>query len=120
MKTIEIYCNYGVLGSEKLKIYTYGCEHAAATCSEKMTVYIPDGWETYENYLGQTMVTSPWGWDYAINEVLNHQNGEPVFLAKDKNQMPHTYYLRTKEQLEAKKAREERRARKQAEKNQNK
>lgn len=51
---------------------------------------------------------------------LNHQNGEPVFLAKDKNQMPHTYYLRTQEQLDAKKAREERRARKQAEKNQNK
>lgn len=120
MKSIEIYCNYGVLGSEKLKIYTYGCPHAHAVCSDKMQVYIPDSWEVWENYLGQTMITAPWGWDYAINEVLNHQNGEPIFLAKDKNQMPHTYYLRTQEQLAAKKAKEERRARKQVEKNQNK
>ena len=108
MKSIKIYRNYGVLGSEKMKIYTYGGEHTAAECSESLEVFIPDGWHVWENYLGQTMVTSPWGWDYGINDVLNTQNGEPVFLAIDNDQKPRTYYLRTAEQIEEKKAREER------------
>ena len=85
MKTIEIYCNYGVLAEEKRNVYTFGAEHPHATCSDKMTVVVPDGWELYQNQMGRTMVTAPWGWDYDINEVLTDINGRAAFRALDKN-----------------------------------
>lgn len=84
MKTIEIYCNYGVLAAEKRNVYTYGAEHPHATCSDKMTVAVPEGWQVYQNQMGQTMVTAPWGWDYEINEVLKG-NEYPYFRAYDKD-----------------------------------
>lgn len=84
MNTIDIYCNYGVLAAEKRNVYTFGAPHYTATCSDKMTVAIPNGWKIYRNQAGQTLVTSPWGWDYEINEVL--QGDEyPYFRAYDKN-----------------------------------
>lgn len=92
MNTIEIYCNYGVLAAEKRNVYTFGAEHPHATCSDKMTVVVPDGWELYQNQMGQTMVTAPWGWDYDINDVL--QGDEyPHFRAYDKNMVLHVYRL---------------------------
>lgn len=84
MKTIEIYCNYGVLGAEKRNVYTFGAPHYTATCADKMTVVIPNGWKLYRNQAGQTLVTAPWGWDYEINEVLQG-NEHPYFRAYDKN-----------------------------------
>ena len=84
MKTIEIYCNYGVLAAEKRNVYTFGAAHPHATCSDKMTVVIPEGWEVFQNQMGQTMVTAPWGWDYEINEVLQG-NEYPCFRAYDKD-----------------------------------
>ena len=83
MKTIEIYCNYGVLAAEKRNVYTFGAEHPHATCSDRMTVVVPEGWEVYKNQMGQTRATSPWGWDYEINEVLQG-NEYPCFRAYDK------------------------------------
>ena len=93
MKTIEIYCNYGVLAAEKRNVYTFGAEHPHATCSDKMTVAVPDGWEVFQNQMGQTMVTAPWGWNYEINEVLQG-NEKPCFYALDKNMNGHRAYLK--------------------------
>lgn len=84
MRTIEIYKNYGVLGSEKISVYSFGGEHPHATCSDKMTVAVPDGWEIFQSQAGQIMVTAPWGWDYEINEVLQGDK-KPCFCAMDKN-----------------------------------
>lgn len=92
MKTIEIYKNYGVLAAEKRNVYTFGAPHATATCSDKITVVVPEGWTIYQNQSGQTMVTAPWGWDYEINEVL-HGNEKPCFYALDKNMKGHRVYL---------------------------
>lgn len=92
MKTIEIYCNYGVLAAEKRNVYTFGAPHAAATCWDKMAVVVPEGWEVYQNQMGQTMVTAPWGWDYEINEVLQG-NKKPCFYALDKDMQGHREYL---------------------------
>lgn len=103
MKTIDIYCNYGVLGAEKRNVYTYGAPHFRGVCSDQMTVIIPDGWELYETISGSTGVTAPWGWDYELNEVLSDLNGHPVFKAMDKNGRPKTAYLYTEEELEEKK-----------------
>ena len=100
MKTIEIYANYGVLAAEKRTVYTFDGAHTSATCSEKMTVVVPDGWEIYQNQMGQTMVTAPWGWDYDINEVLTDINGRAAFRALDKNMSYKTAYLFTPEELE--------------------
>lgn len=102
MHTIEIYKNYGVLAAEKRNIYTFGAEHPDATCSDKMTVVVPDGWELYQNEMGRTMVTAPWGWDYDINEVLTDINGRAAFRALDKNMSYKTAFLFTPEELEAK------------------
>ena len=112
MKTIEIYCNYGVLGSEKRKVYTFGGEHPHATCSDEVTVIVPNGWGIYENQYGETMVSSPWGWNYTVNEVLIDRKGHPAFQALDKDGNPHFEYLYTQEELlekeEKKKAKEKR------------
>lgn len=93
MKTIKIYENYGVLGAEKRSVYTYGGQHARATCSDEMTVEIPDGWEAWENAMGETIVTAPCGWNYEINEVLAG-NERPEFMAMDKEMKMHHYKLR--------------------------
>lgn len=93
MKTIEIYCNYGVLAAEKRNIYTFGAEHPHATCSDKMTVVVPDEWELCQNQSGQTMVTAPWGWNYDINEVLSGA-AHPYFRAYDKNMQTRLFKLK--------------------------
>lgn len=93
MRTIEIYCNYGVLSKEKINVYTFGAQHPHATCSDKMIVAVPEGWDVYENQMGQTMVTAPWGWDYEINEVLQGSK-EPCFYAMDKDMKKHKVYLK--------------------------
>lgn len=82
-KEMEIFVNYGVLGAEKRHIYTYGAEHPYAKCSEKIRVKIPQGWKFYTNYIGKEMVSSPWGWNYEINEVLGGDK-YPCFRAFDK------------------------------------
>lgn len=92
METVEIYANYGVLAAEKRTVYTYGAEHPHATCSDKMTVKIPEGWELYQNQMGATMVTAPWGWSYEINEVLQGDKN-PCFYAIDKNMKSHRAWL---------------------------
>lgn len=112
MKTIEIYCNYGVLAAEKRNVYTFGGEHPHATCSDKMTVVVPDGWEIYQNQAEQTMITAPWGWDYDINEVLTDINGRAAFRALDKNMSYKTAFLFTPEELEERAEKERKKAEK--------
>lgn len=90
---IKIYCNYGVLAAEKRNVYTYGAPHGAATCWDEMTVEIPEGWETFENSMGDLMVTAPWGWNYEINEVLSG-NKNPCFYALDDSMNGHRQYLK--------------------------
>lgn len=92
MQTIEIYKNYGVLGSEKISVYSFGGEHPHATCSDKITVAVPDRWEIFQSQAGQMMVTAPWGWDYEINEVLQGDQ-KPCFCAMDKNMDECRVYL---------------------------
>lgn len=93
MKTIEIYCNYGVLAAEKRNIYTFGAEHPHATCSDKMIVVVPDGWELYEAVSGDLAVTAPWGWNYEINDVLAGDE-YPHFIAVDKDGKERRFMLK--------------------------
>lgn len=69
-ESIEIYKNYGCLAHEKMIVYTYGSPEETAKCYDKITVKIPDGWETFENYMGETILTAPLGKNYTIHEVL--------------------------------------------------
>lgn len=57
-----------------------------------MIVVVSEGWELYQNQMGQTMVTAPWGWDYDINEVLQGKE-KPCFYALDKDMKGHRAYL---------------------------
>lgn len=95
-KTIEIYRNYGCLAAEKRIKYTFGAPSSTATCSDRMTVEIPDGWELAENYMGQSIVEAPWGWTYMINEVLAG-NEYPCFISMDKDMKEHRYMLKVVE-----------------------
>lgn len=93
MQILKIYCNYGCLSAEKRNVYTYGVPGTTATCWDEMEVEVPEGWELYENRIGKTMVASPWGECYEINEVLQG-NENPCFYALDNNMNGHREYLR--------------------------
>lgn len=82
IETLEIYRNYGCLAHEKEHVYTHGTEHSTATCSDLITVKVPEGWEAYQNNAGKIIVESPWGWSYDVNDVL-HGTRKPVFRALD-------------------------------------
>lgn len=90
---IKIYCNYGVLGAEKRKKYTFGAPHVTADCWEEMTAETPEGWEPFKNDTGKLMIKAPWGWSYEINEVLQG-NEKPCFYALDKNMDGRRKYLK--------------------------
>ena len=94
-QTLEIYCNYGVLAAEKRNVYTYGAQHCNATCSDRMTVYVPEGWAAWDNPMGKTMVAAPWGWDYEVGEVLAGDK-YPHFEAKDRDGKLRRYRLEEK------------------------
>lgn len=89
-----IYCNYGVLNREKRNIYTYGGESGTATCSDKMTVRLPenDCFDIYETECGSLAVESAWGWLYDINDVLQGDEN-PCFYAVDDNGKSHRVKL---------------------------
>lgn len=93
MQKLEIYCNYGVLGSEKRNVYTCGAEHVHAVCSDRMTVVVPDEWELYKNPAGTAMVKAPWGECFEVNEVLQGKE-KPCFYALDGNMKGHRVYLK--------------------------
>ena len=116
MQTIDIFVNYGVLAAEKRNVYTFGAEHPHATCSDKMTVVIPDGWTIYRNHMRQTMITAPWGWDYDIDEVLTDISGRAAFRAMDKNMSYKTAFLFTPDELEEEAEKERKRAERKAKK----
>ncbi len=61
MNTIDIYCNYGVLAAEKRNVYTFGAPHYTATCSDKMTVAIPNGWKIIPQSGGTDIGNVPLG-----------------------------------------------------------
>ena len=63
-----------------------------ATCSDRMTVKIPEGWDVFQGVTGNVMVEAPWGWTYDINEVLQG-NKNPYFYALDKNMKGHRAIL---------------------------
>lgn len=82
MEKIRIYCNYGVLSAEKRNVYTFSFPSPSATCYDEIIVEVPEGWSLGENYLGETLVESPWGECYLIDKIL-HGNKKPCFLVRD-------------------------------------
>lgn len=93
-KEFEIFCNYGCLAAEKRNIYTYGGQHHAAVCSDKVVVKLPanDWFGIYETEIGNLAVESAWGWNYDINEILQG-NEKPSFFAVDKDGKGHMVKL---------------------------
>lgn len=90
----EIYKNYGVLAREKREIYTYGGEHPQATCSDKITVELPENkfFSLYENFMGDLMVETADGHKYMINDVL-YGREKPCFQAYDEDGKQKRVYL---------------------------
>lgn len=85
---LSIYKNYGVLGAEKRCVYTYGNPHATATCWDEILVQTPEGWDVFENYMGEVIVEAPWGYRYSVNEVLAG-DARPEFYALDDHMTAH-------------------------------
>lgn len=82
MKKFTGYINYGVLAAEKKQVWTANAPHATATCSDKVEIEIPEDWELFETNGGEIMLSAPWGWDYAPDEVLAG-NEYPYFKGID-------------------------------------
>ena len=93
MSNIKIYENFGVLGAEKRTMYTFGCPSATAAAWNEMTVEIPRDWEYWENDGGEGMVTSPWGQNYTVNDVLCGDEF-PHFFAYDNKMAAHKIMLK--------------------------
>lgn len=91
MNTFTAFKNYGVLAAEKKIVWTAGSEHFRATCSDKVTVKIPEGWELFETSTG-LMVEAPWGWIYELNEIMAG-NENPLFIVLDKDGKEHRIKL---------------------------
>lgn len=91
---ITIYKNYGVLSAEKRSIYTYGAPEASATCSDIISVKLPENpfFSVYITVMNDLAVESSWGSVYSINEVLQG-NEKPCFFAVDKDGNGHRVYL---------------------------
>lgn len=98
----KIYANYGVLGSEKMTVYTDSTPHANADVSDEMVVELPknDSFELYENYMGDLMVETAWGDRYMINDVLYSLNDKPVFKALENGNEMHMVYLEEVKEVE--------------------
>ena len=93
-RTMILYKNYGCLAHEKQPIWTYGGQEETAVCSDKITVEIPEDWETGENCYGQLLLIAPWGITYAPHEILG--GGEnPCFIAVDNELKKHIIHLKT-------------------------
>lgn len=91
MKTFKAFRNYGVMGAENRIIWTAGVP--LSEINEETKLEVPDGWELYRNQMEQLMVSSPWGWNYEINDVL-HGNEAPCFYALDKEGKRYREYLK--------------------------
>ena len=74
---MKIYRNYGVLGAEKRFVYT---GRPISNLYEELEIEIPAGWEAYETVTGSVAVSSPWGWNYSLDEVLTGDD-RPMFWA---------------------------------------
>lgn len=87
METFRAYKNYGCLAAEKRTVYTAGLPHHTAVTSEEIEIQIPEGWDMGENEIGEVIITSPWGWNYMPNDLLEG-NENPYFAGyrKDGNQ----------------------------------
>ena len=81
MKKISGYKNYGCLAAEKIAVFTIDKPNPTATVSDKIDIEIPDSWEVWENQYGNTMLTSPWGWEYKADELIDRAGDETPCLA---------------------------------------
>lgn len=95
MKKFTGYINYGVLASEKRQVWTANAPHATATCSDKVEIEVPEGWDMFETNAGDIMLMAPWGWNYEPNEVLTG-NEHPYFDVIDNDGNSHHIKLQYK------------------------
>lgn len=97
MNTFIGYINYGCLTAEKKNVWTAGTNHVSAVCSDRVEITVPEdcGWELYETVMDNIGVTTPWGQDYPIHEVLAG-NDTPCFRAYDNNNKLHRVNLKYK------------------------
>lgn len=83
MKTFKGYINYGCLAAEKHPVFTEGNPHPTAAESEPIEYTAPEGWGCDETEAG-IVLTAPWGWTYAPNELL--QGKESPYLCVINNE----------------------------------
>lgn len=91
----QIFRNYGVLSAEKRSVYTYGGSHPRSTCADEVRVFLPenDNFGIFLSESGELRVSSAWGWDYEISEVLQGDL-KPCFCAVDKDGKEHRLFLK--------------------------
>lgn len=78
MKTFKGYINYGVLGSEKKKIFTAENPHYNAIVSDKIEITVPEDFWVGENDMGELLIETPDGTQYLAKKIIGSYDGEPV------------------------------------------
>jgi hypothetical protein len=79
MAQVSFYANYGELAHEKQPVF----KTVPGEISNKVTAELPDGWLTCAMADGKTCVIAPWGWHYALDEVLIDRDNVPCLSAID-------------------------------------
>ncbi len=72
MNSFVGYMNYGCLGAEKRVVYSANCPIDTAVCSDKIIIELPEqkDWSLYEGQYGDVLVSTSWGYNYRLNDVL--------------------------------------------------
>lgn len=74
---LHLYESWGVLGREKIPVYTYG--RPASEHYNEIDVIIPEGVEITENEAGEKLVDLDGG-TYLLNDALNQSGGKPCLM----------------------------------------
>lgn len=88
METIKAYVNYGVLGAEKIKVYTVSNPHGHARASEEIKLIVPGNMELSYNWMEEPLITTPDGTTYLAEDMICGDT-EPCFrwFCLDKRKM---------------------------------
>lgn len=70
MAIIKGYAHYGVLAHEKQIIFSSQEKHENSTLDEKMEIEIPDEFETYKNAIEETIIKTPEGQSYRVQDII--------------------------------------------------
>ncbi len=82
---LRLYENIGAALHERSAYYTIDKPDSTSKKINELNVMIPDEWELFKSYFGNDMVSTPYGFDIELNNILSCVDGEPAFKVRKKD-----------------------------------